>query len=131
MSAVLLVSIDAAIEAATGLALILFPDVVAHLLFAGGLAGAGIAMARVGGITLLAMALAWWAGREARGMASMIPSLVAFNILATAYLVSLGVQSELVGLLLWPAIVFHAAMGLLLAVAWLLATTGAHLWAEY
>jgi hypothetical protein len=53
MAALCLLSVEAAIEAATGLALIIFPQAVSSLLLGADLAAAGIAAARVAGIALL------------------------------------------------------------------------------
>jgi hypothetical protein len=118
MSVAMLLSVDAAIEGATGLALILFPGAVIWLLFAADLPVIGVVLARLVGITLLALSLGCWLGRRDQGATSALASMIAYNILTTAYLASLGLRGELVGLLLWPAVVFHAAMGLLLATAW-------------
>ena len=55
MAAVWLLSVAAAIEAATGVALIVFPQAVSSLLLGADLAGAGIAVGRVAGIALLSL----------------------------------------------------------------------------
>ena len=47
--------VEAAVEAATGLALIIYPQAVSKLLLSADLAGAGIAVGRVAGIALLAL----------------------------------------------------------------------------
>jgi hypothetical protein len=77
-----------------------------------------VVLARLVGITLLALSLGCWLGRRDQGATSALAFMLAYNILTTAYLASLGLRGELVGFLLWPAVVFHAAMGLLLATAW-------------
>ncbi len=53
---------SAAIEAATGVALIAVPDLVARLLLGTELSGSGIAVARVAGFGLLTLAIACWPG---------------------------------------------------------------------
>jgi hypothetical protein len=58
-------------EAATGLALIVAPSVVARLLFGAELGGIAVAVARVAGFALLSLGLAGWPGRT--------PSLAAFS----------------------------------------------------
>ena len=115
MSAMMLLSVDAAIEAATGLALILFPGVVIWLLFAAELPVIGVVLARLGGVTLLALSLGCWLGRRDRDATAALGSMLAYNILTTVYFASLGVRGELVGPLLWPATLFHAVAVLLLA----------------
>ncbi len=57
----------AAGEAATGLALTLFPQVVVQLLFGVDAAGAGLAMARIAGMALLALGIACWPEAGASG----------------------------------------------------------------
>ena len=41
-----------------------------------------------------------------------------YNLLITLYLLYLGIRGEWVGLLLWPAVVIHAALTWLLSLAW-------------
>ena len=56
--------VSAAIEAATGVALIAVPDLVARVLLGTELSGSGIAVARVAGFGLLSLADWLLAGRE-------------------------------------------------------------------
>ncbi len=68
-------------------------------------------MSRVAGIALLALGLACWPARDP--VASRPPALRAmstYTVLATLYLLSLGVRGEWVGRLLWPAMVLHAVL---------------------
>jgi hypothetical protein len=44
--------------------------------------------------------------------------MLTYNVLATLYLLYLGIRGEWVGILLWPAVVLHAVLILLLARAW-------------
>jgi hypothetical protein len=106
-----LLTIAAVIEAATGAALISGPSFVGRLLF--GVEGTGIAIpvARVLGIALIALGVACRPGPALFGM-------LTYGALVTAYLLYLAFGGEWVGLLLWPAIVLHAALTLLLARAW-------------
>jgi hypothetical protein len=104
----------ALIEAVTGIFLIVVPNLVAQLLFGEYLAGAGLALARLAGVSLCALAVAAWRGRREL---SRSPALVA--MLTYIYLAYLGISGYFVGKLLWPAVAIHAALGLLLARAWL------------
>ena len=97
-------------EAATGVALLVVPSVVGHLLLGAELTGVAIPVARVTGIALLALGVACWPGPAPLG-------LVTYSALATAYLFFLGILGEWVGPLLWPAVVVHAVLTLLLASA--------------
>ena len=113
--AVWLLSAAAAIEAATGVALIVFPQAVSSLLLGADLAGAGIAVGRVAGVALLSLGLVCWMSRQDGNKTAVLAGMLTYNLLVTAYLMSLGFGGELVGILLWPATVIHAALTLLFA----------------
>ena len=100
-------------EAATGAALIVVPSLVARLLFGTGLSGVSIPIARVTGIALIALGVACWPG------ATALCGMSTYSVLATFYLLYLGIRGEWVGPLLWPAVVLHAVLTVLLARAWL------------
>ena len=109
---------EAAIEAATGLALIIFPQAVSSLLLGADLAEAGIAVARVAGIALLSLGLVCWMSRQDANKTAALAAMLSYNLLVTAYLTYLGFGGELVGILLWPAIAIHAVLTLLVAYVW-------------
>jgi hypothetical protein len=118
MAASWLFSVAAIFEAATGLALIIFPQFVAGLLLGANLAGPGIAVARIAGAALLSLGIACWKSRTDSDETSVLAAMLAYNLLVTAYLVYLGFGGELVGVLLWPATAIHAVLTLLFAKAW-------------
>ena len=60
--------IVAAGEAATGLALMLNPPLVVRLLFGADIDGAGLAMARITGMALVALGVACWPGAITDGV---------------------------------------------------------------
>ena len=68
--------LSAAIEAATGVALIAVPGLVAHVLLGAGLSDSGIAVARLTGIALLCLGLACWPGGD-----DAIRALFSYNLL--------------------------------------------------
>jgi hypothetical protein len=104
-------------EGLTGVAAVLFPTVVCRLLFGAELTAAGDAMARIAGIALLSFVLACWlAQREGEERRALI-ALLFYNAMTTVYLAALGVQNEIVGVLLWPAIVAHVLVAALIIVA--------------
>ena len=110
----ILVMVSAAIEAATAVALIALPDVVARVLLGAELSGPGIAVARVAGFGLLSLAIACWpGGNEASPRATR--ALFLYNLLAGLYLGFLRVGGEFAGFLLWPACIVHVVFALLLA----------------
>lgn len=99
-----LVLFAAAVEAVTGLALIVAPSVVAWLLLGSDLSAPGAAVGRVAGFGLCGLALS----RSARG-------LLLYNVLAAIFFVYLGVGAGLVGVLLWPAFALHVCLSAMLA----------------
>ena len=101
----------AVFEAATGLALLIVPLLVGRLLLGAELTDA-IPVARVAGIALIALGVCCWPGSTA------LCGMLTYGVLATLYLAYLGVNGEWVGLLLWPAVVLHGILTVLLARAW-------------
>jgi len=100
-------------ETATGLALLIVPSLVGRLLLGQELSGVAIPVARVLGIALFALGVACWPGRMAA-----LYGMLTYSMLATGYLAWLGIRGEWVGSLLWPAVVLHAAITVLLGRAW-------------
>lgn len=94
-------------EAATGLALLLVPSLVGQLLLGMELAGPGTAVARVAGIALIALAIACWPGPPRLGM-------LAYSGAVTVCLAYLGLAGAASGVLLWPAVVLHLVLTVLL-----------------
>jgi hypothetical protein len=110
-------TVAAVAEVATGLALLIVPSLVGRLLLGQDLTGVAIPVARVLGIALIALGIACWPG------ASALCGMLTYSGLATAYLGWLGIRGEWGGPLLWPAVVLHAILTVLLARAWLLDRT--------
>lgn len=111
-----MLKVTAIIEAATGVALMVDPPIVTRLLLGIEVSGVAIALGRVGGLGLLSLGLACWPGNEPARPA--FRAMLTYNLLATLYLLYLGIRGEWVGLLLWPAVVVHGAIAALLAQAW-------------
>lgn len=103
-------------EAATGLTLLIVPSLVGRLLLGEELTGVAIPVARVLGIALFSLGLACWPGNEPTR--SALCAILTYNLLVALYLLGVGVRNEWVGPLLWPAVVLHTALTLLLARIW-------------
>jgi hypothetical protein len=95
-------------EAATGLALLIAPSLVVHLLLGEQMTGIAIAVARVAGVAIVALAIACWSGSPLVGM-------LTYSAMITLYFAFLGFAGVLGGVLLWPAIALHAILTALLA----------------
>ena len=102
-------------ETATGLALLIVPSLVVRLLFNAEIVSVGVVMSRLVGIALIGLGVACWPGTDTRQTSY---GMVTYSVLAMLYLTHIGVRGESVGLLLWPAVVVHAVLTLLLARAW-------------
>ena len=104
-------------EAATGAALLIVPSLVGQLLLGQELTGIAMPVARVAGIALIALGLACWPGRDAVSRAA-VQGMLCYSLAVTLYLAYLGIDGERAGILLWPAVVIHAILTVLLSAAW-------------
>jgi hypothetical protein len=95
-------------EAATGLALLIVPSPVGRLLLGEELTGIAIPVARVAGIALVALGVACWPGPPRIGM-------LTYSAAVTLYLAYVGFVGGFTGILLWPAVVLHVILTILLA----------------
>ena len=73
--------------------------------------GAAIPAARVAGIALIGLSVACLPGRAVVGM-------LTYGALVMLYLGYLGLAGGFTGILLWPAVVLHAVLTVLLARLW-------------
>ena len=111
----MLLAVAALGEGATGVVLLVYPPFVIWLLFGAEMAGAGVVMSRIVGIALIALTVACWPyGTQARALCGMLT----YSSLVTLYLLYVVMDGEWVGPLLWPAVVLHALLTLLLARLW-------------
>jgi hypothetical protein len=113
-----LLVVAAVAETVTGLALLVLPSMVVRLLFGAETAGMGSIVSRIAGISLIALGLACWPGRDAGSLAPLM-GMLTYSLLAALYLGYLGIVGEWVGILLWPAVGVHAVLSALLACAWI------------
>ena len=110
--------LDAGLEIVTGVALIAAPNVVSRLLLGVSLSGGGIAVGRVAGLGLLSLGVACWPSATDASVQTT-RALLTYNLLTTLYLGYLRIGGGFDGYLLWPAIVLHAVLTVLLAlVGW-------------
>jgi hypothetical protein len=104
-------TLAAVLEAATGFGLLLAPALVGQLLLGAELSGVAAVIARVSGITLIALSFACLPGRTPFG------GMLVYNTLMTPYLAYLAVAGEFTGKLLWPAAILHVVIVCLLVLA--------------
>ncbi|MCX5495750.1 hypothetical protein OSH11_13635 [Kaistia dalseonensis] len=97
-------------ETATGIALLIVPSLVGHLLLGQPLEGVAGDIARLAGIALTALGVACWPGPPLLGM-------LLYSTLVTLGLARFGTAGGPVGVLLWPAVALHLVLTVLLALA--------------
>jgi hypothetical protein len=109
----------AVVEIGTGVVLMVDPDIVVRLLLGVEIYGVAVALGRCFGAALLGLGLASWPGRGGAGSAGgAVCGMLAYNALVATYLAFLGAARHLAGPLLWPAVLLHAVVAVLLLVAW-------------
>lgn len=101
-----LLALAAVGEAATGLVLLVYPPIVVRLLFGAEIAGAGIFLSRITGISLIALGIACWPGDKLR---RALYGMLTYSTLAMLYLAYVGFTG-VGGILLWPAVAIHAGL---------------------
>ena len=102
-------------EGLTGMILVLYPAFVSKMLFGEEIVGAGLFVGRLTGACLLALAIACW---PVSGSSRGVWGMFTFGVLAI-FCLALAAMTGHAGLLLWPAIVAHALLSILLLRAWL------------
>jgi len=98
-------------EAMTGVALLIFPSWIGRLLFGVELTDVAVIAARVAGIALVALGVACWPGTQLIGM-------LTYSAGVTMYLAWVGIAGGSAGILLWPVVVLHMILTVLLMRAW-------------
>jgi hypothetical protein len=100
-------ALAAVAEVATGAALLIVPSLVGRLLLGEEVVGITATVARVAGIALIALGIACWPGPPRVGM-------LTYSAAVTVFLAYVGLTDGS-GLLLWPAVVLHVVLTVLLA----------------
>ena len=104
----------AAVEAATGLGLLLLPSVPFALLL--GLESAtveSIFVGRIAGAALLAIGAASWMARKDAlnpSLFGLLAGILIYNTAVSILLVYAAVVLKMTGVMLWPTVAFHALL---------------------
>jgi hypothetical protein len=124
-----LLTVEAVIEGGTGLVLVAFPSLVAQLLLATSLDAPGAStVARVAGVTLLALVGACWRARsdgQSRAARGVVGAMALYNAGVLVVLVHAALGPGLSGIALWPAVLAHAIMAVWCVQSLSAATAGA------
>jgi len=108
-------AVAAVAEAVTGLALLVYPPIVIKLLFGADVADVGLVVSRFAGIALIALGIACWPSAAA---SRAICGMLTYSSLATLGLLYIALSGKWNGPVLWPAVLLHAVLTLLLVRAW-------------
>jgi len=106
-----LLTLTALFEGLTGVALVVAPGIAVMKVLGMELHEPGeIALARMAGLGLMALAAGCWRFRSGPWARTMVLVMLGYNLLATALLLYLGlvVRSNAQGL--WPAVALHMAL---------------------
>jgi len=109
-----LLSLTGALEAATGVVLLVAPSVLVELMV-GAAPGtpAGVTVSRVTGVAMLALGVACWlaradaASRAARGL---VAAMLLYNVAVVAILVLAWASLGLFGIAFWPVVLAHTGL---------------------
>lgn len=114
MNTRLLFNASALIEVLTGLALLVAPVLVIGLLLGEGIGSTGVAVARVLGVGLVSVGIAGYESRGADARLAPRAGLCIYNIGAAVVFAIFGSQSVTSGILLWPVVVLHGLLGVMM-----------------
>ena len=114
MGAEQLLIVTALAETATGLMLLVVPQLVIALLLGAPLdAPVALVVARIAGAGLLSLGCACWLARNDgpnRAVRGLVAAMLLYNGVAAAVLANAGAGARLVGVLTWPAVALHSAL---------------------
>jgi hypothetical protein len=106
----LVVEVAAWLEIIVGATLVVALNFASRLLFAAAPEGAGAPLGRIAGIALFALGIACLRSTKAGFGGSAAWGLLVFNGGAAIFLAWVAVGTAFRGVLLWPAVVLHAAL---------------------
>jgi hypothetical protein len=105
--------ITALLEAATGLALLVLPSIPLWLLLdVGEPTPETLLVGRVAGAALLAIGTNCWLARNERfGQGGLLAGVLLYDVVAAVLLAYAGLFLKTIGIILWPAVAVHTALG--------------------
>lgn len=103
-------------EAAFGLLLLVVPRLAVQALFDAEVDAVGVIMSRIAAVALIGLGVACWPSRTGEGRQQLY-GMLTYSILVMLYLVRIGIRGVPVGRCLWPAVIIHAVLIVLLTVA--------------
>lgn len=108
-----ILKVTSLVEIGAGILLLVDPSIAVRWLLGVEIAGPGIIISRIAAIALLSLGVACWPARSAH---QPIYGMLTYGILVMVYLIVVGTGGT-AGVLLWPAVVAHAILSVLLFIA--------------
>jgi hypothetical protein len=114
MRLTLLMTLTALVETGTGLLLLVWPALVFALLFGWSQSAPEMLLiGRLAGAGVISLGVASWATRRdtrTPAQVGLLAGLLTYNALAALLLTFAGAGLKMVGIALWPVVVYHAAL---------------------
>ena len=110
----LLFRFSAGFEILGGIFALVLPVKFCSLLFGYTLVTEQVGLARLFALAIIALGGACWEASSHAPMQNPRRSLCYYNIAVGLLLASIGVSQDLIGVLLWPGVFIHLAIGILL-----------------
>ena len=108
-----LLALGAIGEVGVGIGMLAFPAELVGLLVGEPVVGAGLLLARLFGVAVIALGLAWWTAKGTpRGCRETTPGFLVYNLGVAAMIALYALSAAKSMPLLWPVAVLHAALGL-------------------
>ena len=106
-------------EIATGLALMIDPALVVRLLMGNREALEEMSVARFLGITLFALGIACWPSEQrSKSDTAAFRGMLTYNTAVAVFLAYLFIVDRIGGVLLWPGVILHAVVAIIMIWAW-------------
>jgi hypothetical protein len=109
-----LIILESMVEGLTGIFLIIFPAVLTAILFGSPVdTPASMTVARVGGVALLALAVACWLSRNDKtgtAVNGLVKALMLYNTAIAVLFLYIGFRLGLSGMVFWSVTIFHVFM---------------------
>jgi len=122
MRSTALMTVTAFVETATGLLLLIWPALIFALLFGWRqVAPDTLLIGRVAGAGVISIGVASWpARRDTRtpGELGVLAGVLTYNVLSALLLAFAGAGLKMAGVLLWPAVVYHAVLAAWCVACW-------------
>ncbi len=109
-----LLTVDAVIEMAGGLLMVVFPSFLWKIVLGTTLSTlVELTLSRIAGVAVVALATSWWLARndeQSHTLRGVVGGMVVFNAGVAIVLADAGIVLGLSTILLWPFILIHLAM---------------------